>query len=1750
MKTAGVEQGTTKVVGVSNDGTATVGDSKFLLSADYARDGNDLQLTGDDGSQVVVMDYFSHSVPPALLSIDGKMVSGHAATLLAGPQAPGQYAQAGSPALGTPIGQVETLEGTAFAQRLDGTNVELQVGSHVFKGDVLKAGGNSTVGITFADETVFSLSNNATMVLNDMVYNAGGQSNSMLFNLINGTASFITGAVAKSGDMQVDTPVAVMAIRGTTVVSDCAIGQGCEFYAAEGQYNLLHKVSKTVIGTVSDANKVVRLDSANSTPSVVDLPDNRVESIQSLLQDLQSAVGSRDGRLEQGQDAVSYFKTGSNNFPTEGFIESIAGFFKSTITKLLGEEQIEAAVEDDADQLEQIFQPQLRTQTDEDSSIIVRVITEDDVLGLGAMASVIGVQITTGLGQAQPSDDGTAVIYDPGEAYNGLAVGESETVQLSILIQLGDGSTVTEKAKVTVLGVNDPPNANADVASGSEDVVTVIHVLDNDTDPDVSDELSVVSAGVTNGLGSASVSGDGKSVIYNPGTAYTSLAVGETALVTIAYTIADGSGAQSSASIQVTVTGANDGPTANADTATTSEDSSVVISVLDNDTDPDVSDELSVVSAGVTNGLGSASVSGDGKSVIYNPGTAYTSLAVGETALVTIAYTIADGSGAQSSASIQVTVTGANDGPTANADTATTSEDSSVVISVLDNDTDPDVSDELSVVSAGVTNGLGSASVSGDGKSVIYNPGTAYTSLAVGETALVTIAYTIADGSGAQSSASIQVTVTGANDGPTANADTATTSEDSSVVISVLDNDTDPDVSDELSVVSAGVTNGLGSASVSGDGKSVIYNPGTAYTSLAVGETALVTIAYTIADGSGAQSSASIQVTVTGANDGPTANADTATTSEDSSVVISVLDNDTDPDVSDELSVVSAGVTNGLGSASVSGDGKSVIYNPGTAYTSLAVGETALVTIAYTIADGSGAQSSASIQVTVTGANDGPTANADTATTSEDSSVVISVLDNDTDPDVSDELSVVSAGVTNGLGSASVSGDGKSVIYNPGTAYTSLAVGETALVTIAYTIADGSGAQSSASIQVTVTGANDGPTANADTATTSEDSSVVISVLDNDTDPDVSDELSVVSADVTNGLGSASVSGDGKSVIYDPGTAYTSLAVGETALVTIAYTIADGSGAQSSASIQVTVTGANDGPTANADTATTSEDSSVVISVLDNDTDPDASDELNILSASVAAGMGAVLVSADRKSLIFDPADDFQYLPQDQSATVQISYQVEDGNGGVATGFVTVTVTGLNDTALIGGEQTGRVTEREEENTTEGQLTITDVDLGEAAFQASTTVGIYGTLSINAAGLWIFTLDNSDPDTISLNFDQSAEDIFIVSSIDGTTAQITITVNGAGFDFEYDNFGGNSGSSQFKSIDSGNLEAADVSLIITPMPLLLDSGGKNTVNATQTDLGIGTGQKISASEGVRMEIVLGAQAPSQNAIDDLTFDAHVAVQVFKTGIVQVQGEAGQTATVQIRLVYADDDSNFDTANDTGDVVVPISPSDVTVTSSSAFVQSFAIGDTVVITGLQQGDILTVNSSTVFNRVEIENGSNEINPITGSAFGGEDFEVGTLGFNMPDELLLIGDSGNNNLVGAESNDTLDGRGGMDTLEGGAGVDIFVLGEELSTGALADIFVDYEVGVDVVDVTELLDLAPGDFTESAVQEYVRYISSSDNDADDPAGNVGDIYVDLDGAGSGVDFVLAAHLTGAPDNVIFRVDDGSEIGYVTII
>ncbi|MEX2334804.1 MAG: Ig-like domain-containing protein, partial [Pseudohongiella sp.] len=519
----------------------------------------------------------------------------------------------------------------------------------------------------------------------------------------------------------------------------------------------------------------------------------------------------------------------------------------------------------------------------------------------------------------------------------------------------------------------------------------------------------------------------------------------------------------------------------------------------------------------------------------------------------------------------------------------------------------------------------------------------------------------------------VSITITGTNDGPVANVDTGTTDENAVLRVDVLANDTDVDASDTHIVTAATIAAGLGVVAIV-DNK-VEWTPGTDYDYLAVGESATVEINYTMEDNNGAEDSSVLTITVTGSNDGPVANVDTGTTDENASLLVDVLANDTDVDDSDTHTVIAATIVSGLGIAAIVNN--QVQWTPGTDYDYLALNESATVEINYTIKDNNGAEASSTLALTVTGSNDGPVANVDTGTTDENGALLVDVLANDTDIDASDTHTVTAATIAAGLGVVAIV-DNK-VEWSPGADYDYLAVGESAKVEISYTMEDNNGAEDSSTLTITVTGSNDGPVANVDTGTTDENASLLVDVLANDTDVDDSDTHTVIAATIVSGLGIAAIVNN--QVQWTPGTDYDYLALNESATVEINYTIKDNNGAEASSTLALTVTGSNDGPVANVDTGTTDENGALLVDVLANDTDIDASDTHTVTAATIAAGLGVVAI-VDNK-VEWSPGADYDYLAVGESAKVEISYTMEDNNGAEDSSTLTITVTGSNDAPTV-----------------------------------------------------------------------------------------------------------------------------------------------------------------------------------------------------------------------------------------------------------------------------------------------------------------------------------------------------------------------------------------------------------------------------------------------------------------------------------
>ncbi len=884
----------------------------------------------------------------------------------------------------------------------------------------------------------------------------------------------------------------------------------------------------------------------------------------------------------------------------------------------------------------------------------------------------------------------------------------------------------------------------------------------------------------------------------------------------------------------------NNAPIAFNDTASTDEDNSVSGNVLANDFDWE--GDAMTATPGTFNGVyGTLTLNADG-SYTYTPYASTQSLALGQNVTDSFNYIVSDGS-LSDTGTLTVTIAGLNDAPTANPDVAATGENSSVTVNVLANDTDVDNGAVLTVTAASAPAGQGSASVVAN--QVVFNPGTDFDYLDTGETAQVVVSYTIADEHGATSSSTVTITVNGANDAPVANDDTASTSEDASVSGNVLANDTDVDV-ETLTVTNPGIYVGAyGTLTLAADG-SYTYAPNAAAQGLDDGESAQDVFAYTASDGT-ASDSASLTVTVNGANDAPVANDDAASTTEDSAGVSgNVLGNDTDVD-GEALTVAAPGTYVGTyGTLTIAADG-SYTYVPGAGAQGLDVGETAQDVFTYAATDGT-ASDSATLTVTVSGLNDAPVAVDDTNATDENSPVSGNVLANDTDVD-GETLTVVNAATFIGAyGTLVLNADG-SYTYTPGAGAAALTNGQTADDVFTYIASDGT-VSDTATLTITVTGLSGVPDAVDDTATTNEDSPVSGNVLGNDTDPE-NDALTVSNPGTYNGTyGTLVLNADG-SYTYTPNANADTLAAGESELDVFSYTATDG-GASDTATLTITVNGLNDVPTI--DSGNTDASGSIA-ELPDNDPgedttvhsdsgliafdDPDLSD---VHSASFTPqGVGylgsftldAVDQSGNSVGWDFTVSDAaLEGLSEGEIRIQTYEVEIDDGNGGTATQLVTITITGAGVGA--GPQSVWYI-----DNTAVGSANLGTQDdpyTSIAAFNAA-----QGTVGGPQTGHTIHLLAGTgtgvyaEADGINLLNGQ-----ILVGDANGSVRPTITTTAGDGINVAQNN--------NVSGIDIGNTSGADIA----------DSGG-TVGNLTISDVASsGTGRIVDIDQGGTLNVTLNS----------------------------------------------------------------------------------------------------------------------------------------------------------------------------------------------------------------------------------------------------------------------------------------------------
>ena len=307
------------------------------------------------------------------------------------------------------------------------------------------------------------------------------------------------------------------------------------------------------------------------------------------------------------------------------------------------------------------------------------------------------------------------------------------------------------------------------------------------------------------------------------------------------------------------------------------------------------------------------------------------------------------------------------------------------------------------------------------------------------------------------------------------------------------------------------------------------------------------------------------------------------------------------------------------------------------------------------------------IDVTIDPVNDAPVTVADSYSTDEDTPLTISavgVLINDTDVDGDALTAALVNGPANG--SLTLNADG-SFTYTPDANF----YGQDSFT---YKTNDGTADGNSETVTINVNPVNDAPVTNADSYSTSEDTTLVIGgpgVLANDTDAE-NDPLTA--AIVTGPLnGSLTLNADG-SFTYTPDANFFGID-------SFTYKTNDGTVDGNTETVTINVNPVDDVPVTSAiDAGTVSEDDAVeTIDLLAGQTDVDG-DTLSATGISVVDNNNDPVNFTDNGdgTISIDPDQFGDALTNGQSRTVTVSYGVSDGAATIAN-TATLVVTGADD---------------------------------------------------------------------------------------------------------------------------------------------------------------------------------------------------------------------------------------------------------------------------------------------------------------------------------------------------------------------------------------------------------------------------------------------------------------------------------------
>ena len=863
---------------------------------------------------------------------------------------------------------------------------------------------------------------------------------------------------------------------------------------------------------------------------------------------------------------------------------------------------------------------------------------------------------------------------------------------------------------------------------------------------------------------------------FIPGSDFEYLAEGETRTVSFVFEARDFYGNRSQASVNINIQGVNNAPDVEKPiTLEATQDQSVIsLDLLEHAIDKDASDVLSVTNLRLVTGNETGiSISADGRRLEIDPDD-YRFLREGESETITYEYLVTDPQGESVPQSATITLSGRNDLPVIEQAVNVSLDQNFALeeVDLLEGSTDIDANDEINVVRLQLTAGDPVGITESDDGNSLSVDASAYDTLAEGESETLEYTYEVDDGHGETVSQTASITIEGQNDAPEAIdlSNDRIDENDSGAVVGNLTT-TDVDTSDTHSYV------------VDDDRFEVVDNQLKLKSGISLDHETedTVTVSVTSTDNHGEDVTQSFTVNITDINETPESSSSSVIIDEDSLYRFSLTDFPfSDPDEGDSLETVFIDSLPGKGEIEL--NGTAIEAGDEISRSDIEAGNLTFLPEAHESGEGyasfefrvnggglSSAVQTVSFDVTPVVDESNLTLNSGNSITSDEDVSISLALDHSLqDRDGSETNALLLSGLPVGSvltdGSNTITSDGSDVdISNwqhdqlrmtpPENSHTDFTLTFTSTTTETET---GEEAVVTQTLTVDLTAVDDAPvTGDIDLGQTDEDTAFTITeetllAEASDVDGDALSVTRVMIADAS--MGSVSNNDDG-TWTYTPAANYH----GDD--VAFEFVVSDGTtGDEATARAVIDVLSINDVPTVDnaLDEPFTEDTGSQSINLLTGASDADE-DALTVDALSLSSGDDSG-VTVSGSTLDVDTTA-YQYLGEGDTETLNYTYNIIDGNGGVVSQTLSITLTGTNDAAVISGVDTGSVTEDNAESlTTSGALTLSDADADEASFQENSLTGDYGQLTIDTTGNWSYSANNNQDTIQNLGASETLED--------------------------------------------------------------------------------------------------------------------------------------------------------------------------------------------------------------------------------------------------------------------------------------------------------------------------------------------------------------------------------------------------------